>query len=135
MRILVLNDVRDGTADVRERREVFDLAEFRLSYTCPHCGNEFIFKAEKSEPVETWRKCPMCARELATWKDQTNPPVVLWEALSLYRDFYKFVTGCKLPLKLVVTESLQTTSPDDKIEGLQLRNAPLEVAENKDTEK
>ena len=32
MRILVLNDEGEGTASVRERREIFHVAEFRLSY-------------------------------------------------------------------------------------------------------
>jgi DNA replicative helicase MCM subunit Mcm2 (Cdc46/Mcm family) len=111
MRILVLNDEGEGTASVRERREIFDVAEFRLSYTCPDCRTEFIFKVENSEPKERWKKCPVCAKELKRWDrdDDSSRGVALWRALSEYRDFHKFaVTEQKLPLKLVIVSPEST---------------------------
>jgi hypothetical protein len=77
MRILVLTEDGDGEARVRERRESFDITEFRLSYTCPNpnCKNEFTFKIEKSEPISdkkpttpkpSWARCPACNMELRT---------------------------------------------------------------------
>jgi DNA-directed RNA polymerase subunit RPC12/RpoP len=104
MRILVLNDEGDGTASVRERREIFEIAEFRLSYTCTGCGTEFIFNVENNEPKERWKKCSVCAKELKRWDrdDDSSRGLVVWRALSECRDFHKFVTEPMLPLKLVV---------------------------------
>jgi transposase-like protein len=106
MRILVLTD-DNGTTRVRESREVFDVAEFKLVYTCPDCKNEFIFTADKEgEPKQSWRACPVCAKNLTLFDTGTaTPEVLLWEALSLYRSFYEFVTT-RHPfpeLKLLVT--------------------------------
>jgi hypothetical protein len=107
MRILVLNE--DGSTDARE---LFDVAQFRISYTCPNpdCGHEFIFRVDGKAP--SWNQCPACGNDLKTWKEDTTAPrPVLWDALSQYRNFYRFVTEQKLALKLVVV------SPDLKPAG------------------
>ncbi len=101
MRILVLEE-NGESAIVRERREVFALTEFRLSYTCPKCRTEFSFDAESGEPQKKWTDCPVCGEALKVRNtDNLNPEPYLWEAVSLYREFHKFVTKAELPLTLV----------------------------------
>ena|ERR1700722_12764426 len=104
MTILVLSDDGNGTATVRERREIFDPGEFRhISYACPDCGNEFTFQAD-TEPVNRWKACPICNADLKVAKTEvSHPEVLLWEALKLFRDFSNFVNKHKdVPPKLVV---------------------------------
>ena len=106
MRILVL-DENNGKAHVRERREIFDVSEFRLSYVCPGCNNEFIFRPDKEgEPKQAWRVCPVCNADLKTKRDEGSapPPVLLWEAISRYREFYSFVTKHDISLKLMAVQ-------------------------------
>ena len=105
MQVLVLTNENGEIAHLKEHRDEFDVAEFRLSYTCQVCGNEFIFKPEKSEPRQKWAQCPVCGKNLEIERaDTLHPDVLLWEALSLYRAFYNFVIKHKLDLKLVLTE-------------------------------
>jgi hypothetical protein len=128
MRILVLTEGGDGAARVRESREIFDVNEFRLSYTCPNpnCKNEFTFKIEKSEPISeqnprpkskpSWTRCPACNVELKT-KEKVYPSELLWQAVSLYQAFYDFVCthATDLPLKLVVTvPDPKAVAPENK---------------------
>jgi len=44
-----------------EKRQVFDIMELRLSYTCEGCKTEFIFADAKSVQ---WGFCPVCNDEL-----------------------------------------------------------------------
>ena|ERR1700733_3236128 len=88
MRILVLTEEGDGTARLREQREVFDVNEFRLSYICPKCRTEFVFRADDDGPRSKWLACPVCAEPLEMSEEAKNRgrPVVddvyLWETLS-----------------------------------------------------
>ena len=41
---------------IREGKEIFDVTEFRLSYTCPSCGTEFTFRPDVG-------KCPVDRRK------------------------------------------------------------------------
>lgn len=93
MRLLVLEE-ENGTARLRESRESFDIAELRLCYTCPRCQTEFVFRANSSDPAVEWKTqaCPVCGKELKPSKaDASLSKTALWEALELYREFYKFV--------------------------------------------
>lgn len=113
MRILVLDDEGDGTARVRERREVFDVAEFRLSYTCPKCESELVFKPEKQQALlptgepdpDPKKQASLPATELClvchTNMGMADGGQGLWEAIKLYREFYDYTHGNKVPLKLV----------------------------------
>jgi DNA-directed RNA polymerase subunit RPC12/RpoP len=104
MRILVSSE-ENGTARARESRKVFDVAELRLSYTCPKCKTQFVFGPDTSEPLEKWRKCPICGKEPAPKNSQAAvPDPTLWEALESYRSFYDFVIKKSLlpELKLVI---------------------------------
>jgi hypothetical protein len=112
MRILVLNDEGDGTASVRERRDVFDIAEFRLSYTCPDCGSEFVFNSEKYELLPTGepdltKTAPLPGSEWClvchTNMGMADRGEALWRAIKLYREFYDYTHRNKVPLKLVTT--------------------------------
>ena len=107
----------NGTAHVRESREVFEVAEFRLSFTCDACGTEFIFSGEKSKEKSdpTWNACPACSTDLKSADipilfmpdNKLHDQVVLWSALAYYRAFYTLIVKHQLPLKLLVT----TTEP------------------------
>jgi hypothetical protein len=95
---------------IREGKEIFDVTEFRLSYTCPSCGTEFTFKPDVGLP--SWVNCQVCRNQLVTFKENTiSPGVALWHALSLYREFHKFVTDHKFPLKLVAVVKPEPGSP------------------------
>ena len=129
MRILVLTEEGDGgIARLRERRESFDVTEFRLSYTCPNprCKNEFIFKIEKSELPSgknpkpkfraSWKTCPACNVDLKALDNYPDNPL-LWHAVSLFQSFYDFVCthATDLSLKLVVTTpELKAAAPETK---------------------
>jgi hypothetical protein len=119
MRILVLTEEGDGEARIRERRESFDITEFRLTITCPNCKNEFAFNVEESKPIgpenqkpkgpPIWRRCPAC--NVPFKDDEKYPNGLVFGALSLYQAFYDFVCAYAedLPLKLVVV-----TTPEPK---------------------
>jgi hypothetical protein len=106
MRILVLDDHEDGTANIRERREIFDLPEFRLSYTCSTCKTELILNPARGAPLPTADSCPICHAMLNSVdvkrSEHEVSVVAVWEATNLFREFYDFVSKHKVPLKLVV---------------------------------
>ena len=109
MRILVLNDEGEGAVSVRERREMFDVDQFRLSYTCPDCKNELIFSPERSATLPTEDSCPICHNKVlksveVKWCGKDVSVVALWEAVRLYREFYDHVSKHKVPLKLAVIQ-------------------------------
>jgi len=131
MRILVLTEEGDGEARVRERRESFDITEFRLTFTCPKCKNEFAFNVEETKPIGTenrkqkdppiWPKCPACNEPFKA--DDKYPNGLVWGALCLYQPFYDFVCAHAkdFPLKLVVVTVPEPKSPDAKNKGKESR--------------
>jgi DNA-directed RNA polymerase subunit RPC12/RpoP len=101
MRILVLEE-ENGTARLKESREDFGIIELKLSYTCTQCKTQFVFAPDKSDPTPKWSKCPVCPKELEVkTPDVAIPITTLWDALGLYREFYK--VAARLPeLRLLV---------------------------------
>jgi hypothetical protein len=104
----------DGYAKAGERqnpctgeREVFEVPEFRLSFTCDRCGTEFIFSPDSRVSfrelpcIESRRMCPICCTDLKQEKDGT----ILYQALARYQEFYWYTLANKnkLSLRLVVT--------------------------------
>ena len=88
-----------------ESRQIFEPSDIRLLYACPSCQTEFIFIPEKSEPASNSARCLMCGEPLkAAGREQTDD-IVLWKALTLYREFRRYIDRHGLSLRFVVTES------------------------------
>ena len=96
MRLLIVEDKGHGAADLRETREMFEVAEFRLAYSCDQCGAESVLKPDNAPP--TLARCPMCSKEFRT---DENGASTLGRALALYHEFYKYAIKHGLPLRFV----------------------------------
>ena len=104
MRIFVLADEGAGNVKLLESRHVFKVSDVRLAYTCPSCRHEFVFGEDASDPIQRFKQCPMCGEYLKTVGSEANPDVGLWEALSKYREFRKYVADHGLPLSFMIRE-------------------------------
>ena len=107
---------------MRERRDVFDVAELQPRYTCGKCHSEITFKiprvqeAEggprktKSPPTPTANGlCLFCREKLVEVAvkipgDGTRAGVE--EAIAAYQKFYRLVVDNDLPIKLVAEGGL-----------------------------
>lgn len=109
-RIVVLSDEPDGEFRVRESRELFEVPEFRLCYTCKNCGLESTLPVGKPDKPFDWPACKCGSKPVVLFDDDvkeeryagTGDAVSV--ALLFHSELCYLIDRYKLPLKFVLTK-------------------------------